>query len=414
MHADKKRILILTADAGFGHRSAAKALAAALDAEHAEDCVYEVANVLDHEKTPAWLREVQSDYDRIAREAADLYKFTYEASDTALASHMMENAMRVLLYRPMRDIVLRFKPDAIISTYPLYQAPLGALFTLRRSSVPLACVVTDLATVHQIWFSGDADLTIVPTEIVRGLALAAGISRDRLELIGIPVHPRIAAGPLPDAAAKSALRRGLVWREELPALLAVGSKRVGKLGEVLNALNHSGLGLQLAVVAGGDDALYESLGSREWHLPVKLYNFVENMPDLMRASDFVVAKAGGLIVTESLAAGLPLLFVDMIPGQETGNADYVVSGGAGEIAADPVAALEIAYHWLADGGRVLAERAARAAALGRPRAAFDIVDRVCEMADRGCARRDLAGAAAAAAIARLRELFGRFDESCEE
>ena len=78
----------------------------------------------------------------------------------------------------------------------------------------------------------------------------------------------------------------------------------------------------------------------------------------MRAADFVVAKAGGLIVTESLAAGLPLLFIDMIPGQETGNADYAVAGGAAEIAADPVAALEIVYHWLADGGSLLARAAA--------------------------------------------------------
>ncbi len=408
--AEKKRILILTADAGFGHRSAAKALAAALEESHGGDCVYEVVNALDHEKTPAWLRDVQSDYDRIAREAADLYKFTYEISDTWPASRLMENAMRVLLYRALRDIVLTFKPDAIVSTYPLYQAPLNALFTLRRSFVPVACVVTDLATVHQIWFTGDADLTVVPTEIVRGLALGAGIPSDRVEVIGIPVHPRIAAGAGLDAAGKAALRRKLGWREDLTALLAVGSKRVGGLAGVLDALNHSGLPLQVAAVAGGDDELYGSLSSRDWHLPAKVYNFVDNMPELMRASDFVVAKAGGLIVTESLAAGLPLLFVDMIPGQETGNADYAVKGGAGEIAADPAAALEIVYHWLAKGGGRLALRAAGAKALGRPRAAFDIVDRVWDLAACGPARRDLA----AASIARIRELFGRFDESCEE
>jgi 1,2-diacylglycerol 3-beta-galactosyltransferase len=409
--AEKKRILILTADTGFGHRSAAKALAAALEESHGAECVYEVVNALDHEKTPVWLRDVQSDYDRVAREAAELYRFTYEASDTALASRIMENAMRVLLYRAMRDIVLLFDPDAIVSTYPLYQAPLNALFTLRRKFVPLVCVVTDLATVHQLWFTGDADMTIVPTEIVRGLALGAGIPADRVEVIGIPVHPRIAALARPDAAGRAALRRGLGWREEVPTLLAVGSKRVGGLGAILNVLNHSGLPLQVAAVAGGDDALYDSLRSRDWHLPATIYNFVDNMPDLMRASDFVVAKAGGLIVAEALAAGLPLLFVDMIPGQETGNADYAVEGGAGEIAADPEAALEIVYHWLAEGGKRLEELAAGAKALGRPRAASEIIDRAWELATRGSSRREPIGAAPAA---KLRELFGRFDESFEE
>jgi 1,2-diacylglycerol 3-beta-galactosyltransferase len=404
---EKKRILILTADAGFGHRSAANALAAALEESRGEDCVYEVVNALDHEKTPAWLRDTQSDYDRIAKEAAKLYKFTYDLSDSGPASRMMENAMRVLLFRTMRDIVLRFKPDVIISTYPLYQAPLNALFTLRWSFVPVVCVVTDLATVHQIWFSRDADLTVVPTGIVRGLALAAGVPEERVEVIGIPVSPRIAE----DRRDKGELRARLGWKPDLFTLLAVGSKRVAKLGDILNTLNHSGLPLQIAAVAGGDDALYESFLAREWHLPVKLYNFVDDMPSLMRAADAVVAKAGGLIVTESLAAGLPLLFVDMIPGQETGNAEYVVAGGAGDVAADPAEALEIVWHWLADGGRRLAERASASKALGRPRAAFDIADRAWALAFRGPSKRELA---AAAAIAKVKELFGSFGESWEE
>jgi 1,2-diacylglycerol 3-beta-galactosyltransferase len=405
--AEKKRILILTADAGFGHRSAANALAAALEESHGGDCAYEIVNALDHEKTPSWLRDTQTDYDRIAKEAAKLYKITYDLSDSGPASRMMENAMRVLLYRTMRDIVLRFKPDAIISTYPLYQAPLNALFTLRWSFVPVVCVVTDLATVHQIWFTRDADLTVVPTAIVRDLALAAGVPGDRLEVIGIPVSPRIAE----DRRGKGEVRAELGWRSDLVTLLAVGSKRIAKLSGVLDVLNHSGLPLQIAAVAGGDDALYESFRSREWHLPVKLYNFVDDMPSLMRASDAVVAKAGGLIVTESLAAGLPLLFVDMIPGQETGNAEYVVDGGAGDIASDPAEALEIVWHWLDDGGRRLAERAARSKALGRPRAAFDIVERAWALASRGPTRRELA---AAAAIAKVKELFGSFGETWEE
>ncbi|MGA2548255.1 MAG: hypothetical protein ABSF43_17045 [Rectinemataceae bacterium] len=403
----KKRILILTADTGFGHRSAAKALAAALEERHGGECVYEVANPLDNEKTPTWLRDVQSDYDRVAREAAALYKFTYDFSDSALASRMMENALRVLLFRAMRDIVLRFKPDVIVSTFPLYQAPLNALFTLRRAFVPVVCVVTDLATVHQIWFTGDADLTVVPTEIVRDLALGAGILPEKVEVIGIPVHPRISE----ETRSESEIRAELGWSPGMTTLLAVGSKRVDRLDDILDALNHSGLPLQIAAVAGGDDGLFARMRDREWHLPARLYNFVDDLPAMMRASDFVMAKAGGLIVTESLAAGLPLLFVDMLPGQETGNADYAVAGGAAEIAADPSAALEIVYHWLADGGRLLAERAASARALGRPRAAFEIIDRAWELAASGSARREPVGAASAA---KLRELFGRFNESFDE
>jgi 1,2-diacylglycerol 3-beta-galactosyltransferase len=35
----------------------------------------------------------------------------------------------------------------------------------------------------------------------------------------------------------------------------------------------------------------------------------------MMASDVLVTKAGGLIVSEGLAAGLPILLIDYLPGQ---------------------------------------------------------------------------------------------------
>ena len=68
---EPKRVLILTADAGFGHRSAANAIAEALQDTHGNDCTYEIVNVLDDERTPRVLRDIQSDYDRIARDMPD-------------------------------------------------------------------------------------------------------------------------------------------------------------------------------------------------------------------------------------------------------------------------------------------------------------------------------------------------------
>ena len=50
--------------------------------------------------------------------------------------------------------------DVIVSTYPLYQAPLGSVFALKGKLIPLITVVTDLASVHRLWFSEDSDFTV--------------------------------------------------------------------------------------------------------------------------------------------------------------------------------------------------------------------------------------------------------------
>ena len=109
---------------------------------------------------------------------------------------------------------------------------------------------------------------------------------------------------------------------------------------------------------------------------------------MMLAADLIVCKAGGLIVSEALAAGLPLLLAEAIPGQETGNADYVIGGGAGVLANNALDALEIMFHWLDHQGAELAERAVCARQLGRPQAASRVADLAWEAAQQGPQRRE--------------------------
>jgi 1,2-diacylglycerol 3-beta-galactosyltransferase len=132
--------------------------------------------------------------------------------------------------------------------------------------------------------------------------------------------------------------------------------------------------LQLVVVAGGDHELYQRFQETEWHVETHCYNFVAEMGFFMRAADCILSKAGGLTVSEALACGLPLILVDVIPGQETGNANHVVSGKAGVMARDPIEVLETVCHWLEKDRRLYFQQAQNARQLGHPRAAFDVAD----------------------------------------
>lgn len=377
--ASTKRILILIADAGFGHRSAAKATAAALLELHPADCAVEIVNPMQDERVPAVLRRSGADYDWVVREIPRLYQLGYEAADSVPSSVMVHGTMAAMLFGVMGDVIGRYQPDAIVSLYPLYQAPLAVVFALSQRDTPLLTVVTDHAPVHRTWFHKAADLCLVSIPAVRDQAIECGLSPDKVKVTGIPVHPSL----IHEVREPAAIRAELGWPPDLTTVLAVGSKRVKNLPGILRALNHSGLPLQLIVVAGGDDALYQQLRDAEWHVPAHIYNFVENMPTLMHAADCIVCKAGGLIVTESLACGLPILLTDLIEGQESGNARYVVDGGAGELAHDPLEGLEAISHWLAGGGELLAQRARNASRLGYPRAAYDVAELAWAAAVRG-------------------------------
>lgn len=365
---DTKRVLILTADAGFGHRSAANAVKAALEELYGGGCRVEIINPLDDPRTPFFLRDSQADYDTIIKRAPELYHFGYDISDATVTSAIVDGALTVLLYEVMWDVIKKQRPDVILTTYPLYQTPLQAVFTVRGIDIPLLTVITDLATIHRLWFSEYTDACLVPNETVKKLALNYDLKAGKVHITGIPVHPKISQ----QTFDKSALRARLGWNVNLPTFLAVGSRRVERLMDTLNVVNHFGVPLQLAVVAGKDEKLLKKLHQVEWHIPVHLYEFVENMPELMHAADALISKAGGLTVTEALASGLPLVLIDVIPGQESGNAEFVIQRGAGERINSPVEMLGLLAHWLANDASLLKQRAENARRSGKPEAAYTV------------------------------------------
>ncbi len=366
----RRRILIFTIDTGFGHRSAANAIAAAIDELFADKCQVEIVNPADDKRTPAILRESQSDYDRMVRQWPQAYKLGFKLSNDPIPMAVVERALTVMLYTVISDILKCHRPDALIVTMPIYLAPLSAVKNMQGWDFPVLTVITDLTDVHRQWFADGSDLLMVPTQEVYDQAIKFGFAPERVKITGIPVNPRFSQ----QGVNKAMLRSALGWRPDRTTVLIVGSKRVKNLTGVIHLLNHSGLAIQVAIVAGGDEELFAWLESQTWHLPVHIYNYIKNMPDLMLASDCLMSKAGGLIVSESLACGLPLLLIDVTPGQEEGNAKYVIERGAGELASEAELAQEVLCHWLLDDCRVLGERAQKARALGRARAAYDIAE----------------------------------------
>ena len=115
----------------------------------------------------------------------ELYKLGYDLSDAPLPTAVMESALTVALFDIMRDLVRSRRPDAIVTVYPDYLAPLGAVFTLAGQHVPLITVVTDLVTVHRLWFNDSSDLCLVATQDAYDLAVGSGLAADKVRILSL-------------------------------------------------------------------------------------------------------------------------------------------------------------------------------------------------------------------------------------
>ena len=279
-------------------------------------------------------------------------------------------------------------PDLIVTTHFL---PADVCSTAKRTwwlPVPLVVVITNLHP-HRFWISREAEALVVSTEEGRAILERRGIDPARIHVIGIPVSPAFS-----EPADRPAIIKQLgLDPARLTVLVTSGGTTVGQFERVVQSLasldRQLPKRLQLLVVCGMDEAAKERLTRfvQRTTVPMRVFGFVSNMAELMAASDLMVAKAGGLTVTEALARALPMVLYHVIPGQERLNAEYVARRGAAVIAPRPAQVVRAVRRCLEEPSRLEAMRRA-ARVLARPDAAREIVSNVMEplMASRMAAR----------------------------
>jgi 1,2-diacylglycerol 3-beta-galactosyltransferase len=374
-----KQVLILTADAGFGHRKAAQALQAALVKAYSDRCQVEIVNPIQDPSIPDLIRQIETDYDEVVIDDPTLYQLTYAATDAPMVAKLIQDVTTTVLNKAMTGIVETYAPDVIVTTYPAFtQAAVRAVRSSERAT-PVDVVVTDLVNVHSLWFHKEASLTFTPTGNVYRQALDAGLPKSDVHLTGLPVHPNFAD----ETRDQDALRAMLGWEPNATTALIVGSARTKETAGIARLLDRSGLELQIVAVSGNNADTEDQLRAESWKGPVHVYGMVNNMPEMMHAADFVACKAGGLVVTEAIACGQPVILYEALPGQEVGNVRYITESGAGVWSPGPIGVLTTAYQWLAGNQTELKKCRAAARRVGKPRAAYDIAERVMRQIESG-------------------------------
>jgi processive 1,2-diacylglycerol beta-glucosyltransferase len=368
------RILILHAAIGTGHTAAAHALADAFRGKQLGEV--RVEDILDY-GSRLFRAALTKAYLEVSGRAPLLWRMLYESTDlddpdVVLATNAVRARIERLPVRSLERFVASYAPDAIVSTHMF---PLTVLQRLKRQGVrrqPLYCVITDYM-VHSMWINDVVDGYFLASEPTRDAMIARGVPPSILHVTGIPVKPEIAEPKAVDAVRA---RRGLPADGPIITLFGGGiePKRVRLVVSRLLEAPTPGL---LIVAAGRSQSLAESLADLGDGPSMRLrrLGMIDYVDDLVAASDLVITKAGGLIVSEVLARGTPLIVIDPIPGQEEWNADYVAGSGAGvqlrQPESVPLAALSLLSH-----PERLAVMRKQASRVGRPRAALDIADQV--------------------------------------
>lgn len=277
--------------------------------------------------------------------------------------------------RVIRREFRKFKPDMVICTHSLATSvTLTLLQELDLGDVPIFVVTTDFG-IHPYWPRVGVESYFVANSSSR-LALKKRGVRAPIFVHGIPVRPGIKSGQAP--------RRGALTYYSSSQLLKVlvlagGNKSAPyatlwpRIYTLLSLVEqHPGLPIELNVVLGNarfTRLFFENLGARPRNVHIRGY--VSDMPTLLKETDVVICKPGGLIIAESLAAGLPVLLMIKGGGQEAENAKFIHSSGAGLLSEKPKRIFD-ALARMANDPRLRQKFQRKAEKLGHPEAADKI------------------------------------------
>jgi processive 1,2-diacylglycerol beta-glucosyltransferase len=364
------RILILHASVGTGHKSAGQALEKALNLRQAGQVWCEDA--LDY-GSKVFRNLYVGSYLELSEKIPELWALFYERSDKD--ENELTKDLRTLLDRigvtQLNELIAERRPDAIICTHIL---PLNLVAREQRKgriSCPLYCVVTDY-TAHVFWAAPEVDAYFVPNIESKEMLIKRGVAEAVISITGIPINPAITAAKNP-----TQIRQDRQITQTPVITLMGGGLDPKKVRLMVIGLLNRPLNGTLFVVAGRNKELHKALQGLQSSptLQLQVLDYIDYVDDLVVASDVVITKAGGLIVSEVLARHTPMVIVDPIPGQEEWNADHIVSVGAGVQVRLAEMVPPVVENLLHAPARLALLRAGAKQA-GRPEAAFTVAEAV--------------------------------------
>jgi processive 1,2-diacylglycerol beta-glucosyltransferase len=305
--------VILSANFGHGHNKAAANIGDVLSAKGHTVKITDFFSV-DHEYISRTMSKV---HEKMVSKSPSIFGLLCEISRSPHAQELTYY-MNHLNRRLAHKIIEMTSPDAVICTH---FTPLGSIGALRDEglSIPVFGVVTDFCA-HPVWASpGITNYFVAHDDVAKDLVKAA-VPPDTIKVTGIPVGSQFR----PTTQKQS---------DKTRVLIMGGGLGLG-CDSMLDGLKSCQTAIEATFLTGRNERLRDSLleGTKNFPHECKILSYTNEVARLMQASDILITKPGGLTCAEAIAAELPMIVYNPLPGPEEKNARFLVEEGVGLLA----------------------------------------------------------------------------------
>lgn len=316
---DKIKILLITAPYGNGHLAVANSLIEEFKKYPEVEYILYDLYTEDYPATTAFIKKFYlSTYKKGLQQQT--YRFFYYGSDKLLDLKIAKPYVRFGFKKLVKKIE-EIKPDLILNTFPVY-----CTYSLKEAdiNIPVYTVITDYFA-NSNWISKSARVHYLATENVSTQLTLREIKEEQYEITGIPIKPKF-YDEYTDDQINELKKKFRIEEDKKVILLVAGAHGVvPNVNKIVKYFTDEEK-IQLIVVCGKNRHLFNKL-NRKFYKPKNLhiYEFVNNMQELMRVSDIMITKPGGITMTEAANIGIPVILYRPVYGQELENAIYFSS-----------------------------------------------------------------------------------------
>ncbi|MDB5055234.1 MAG: hypothetical protein JWM44_3284 [Bacilli bacterium] len=308
------KIIIFNASYGYGHTQVSKALLSYFHMQEIKrvqiiDLLAEAHPVLDAISRFFYLKSTTY--------CPQLYGWSYYLSQNMQSDQLWAKWLNSLCIRKLKEIIALEKPDAVINTFPML-----SVSELRKKAglyIPTFTVLTDFV-LHNRWIHPETDKYFVATHDMKNKMHINGIPNEQIKVTGIPVRPEFQK----TLETNEIMRNYGLNPQKKYVLIVAGAYGIWSILEKMIKITLSLDDVHILIVCGRNIDMKRKLENVFADEPrMHIFEFVEQMQELMAISSCIITKAGGITLSEAITMYLPIVVYKPVPGQEKENAAYL-------------------------------------------------------------------------------------------
>jgi processive 1,2-diacylglycerol beta-glucosyltransferase len=358
-----KKILIISSNyTGHGHKSITESLCEKFE-ENNEIDVYVVDGFSLGGNT---LLKIGKSYGPITRTSESLWELIWELS--AIKASLVNEAIELMIEHKFIDLLKEVEPDLILSVHANFNGSIINILEKHNIEIPFITLIADLVSIYSLWADPRADYIISPTQEAKDKSIEYGVSEEKIKVLGFPVRSRFCKN----------VEDNKEYSLDMPlqCLIMSGGEGVGNMRKISEILLDN-FDCIVKIVAGRntrlrnrlEQTLAEKYGDR-----VEIYGFMENIQDLMLASDIAFTRGSPNVMMEAVACNIPLVITSALPGQEERNPEFAEKYNIGVMCTDIINMKNIISDLLENNGQRLSEIKKSQRDYANPNVAKNIVD----------------------------------------